>query len=312
MWTPIDKWRRAALPLWLISMVLLVLVEFFGVKVNGAQRWLEIPGLGFRFQPVELCKLTTLLLVAAVVARRDGHEELSGTRTLVAAGLTLPPMGLLLLQPDLGNAVLLAGLVGLLLVVAGTRLARLVAPGLIGIVGIGLYVTQNAYAWRRITGFMNPWATSQGEGYQLTQSFVAFGRGGLFGVGLGNGKQKLAYLPEAHTDFVLSLVAEELGLIGVLLVLAGFVGLLLAGSRIAAHARDRFTLLVAYGMTSLLTVPAIINAAVVMGMMPTKGLTLPFLSYGRTSLVMCCVALGLLLSAARQSASRRPRTRRAR
>ncbi len=312
MWTPIDKWRRAALPLWLISMVLLVLVEFFGVKVNGAQRWLEIPGLGFRFQPVELCKLTTLLLVAAVVARRDGHEELSGTRTLIAAGLTLPPMGLLLLQPDLGNAVLLAGLVGLLLVVAGTRLARLVAPGLIGIVGIGLYVTQNAYAWRRITGFMNPWATSQGEGYQLTQSFVAFGRGGLFGVGLGNGKQKLAYLPEAHTDFVLSLVAEELGLIGVLLVLAGFVGLLLAGSRIAAHARDRFTLLVAYGMTSLLTVPAIINAAVVMGMMPTKGLTLPFLSYGRTSLVMCCVALGLLLSAARQSASRRPRTRRAR
>jgi cell division protein FtsW len=199
-------------------------------------------------------------------------------------------------------------LVALLLIVAGTRLARMVAPGLIGILGIGLYVTQNAYAWRRITGFLNPWATSQGEGFQLVQSFVAFGLGGVFGVGLGNGQQKLAYLPEAHTDFVLSLVAEELGLVGVLVVLAGFVGLLLAGSRIAARARDRFALLVAFGMTTLLTVPAIINAAVVMGMIPTKGLTLPFLSYGRTSLVICCVALGLLLSAARQSAPPRARS----
>ena len=110
-WTPIDRWRQAALPLWVLSLVLLVLVEFLGVRVNGAQRWLELPGLGFRFQPVELCKLTTLLLVAAVIARRDGHDELSGTRSLVAAGLTLPPIGLLLVQPDLGNAVLLACLV---------------------------------------------------------------------------------------------------------------------------------------------------------------------------------------------------------
>ncbi|MDG2334182.1 MAG: putative lipid II flippase FtsW [Myxococcota bacterium] len=312
MWTPIDKWRRLALPLWILSLGLLLAVEFFGVKVNGAQRWLEVPGLGFRFQPVELCKLTTLLLVAALVARRDGRDELSGTRTLIAASLALPPMALLLLQPDLGNAVLLACLVGLLLIVAGTRLSRLIAPGLIGIAGIVVYISYNPYAWRRITGFMHPWATSQGEGYQLTQSFVAFGRGGLFGVGLGNGEQKLAYLPEAHTDFILSLVAEELGLVGVLVVLGGFVCLLLAGSRIAARARDRFALLVAFGMTSLLTVPAIINSAVVMGMMPTKGLTLPFLSYGRTSLVMCCVALGLLLSAAREPAGSRSRARRKR
>ena len=309
MWTPIDRWRQAALPLWLISLLLLVAVEFFGVEVNGAQRWLALPGLGFRFQPVEICKLTTLLLVAVVVARRDGHEELSGTRTLVAAGLTLPPMALLLLQPDLGNAVLLACLVGLLLIVAGTRLARLVAPALLGIAGVGLYVSSHAYAWRRITAFLDPWATSRGEGYQLVQSLVAFGRGGIDGVGLGNGHQKLAYLPEAHTDFVLSLVAEELGLIGVLAVLAGFVMLLLAGCRIATRARDRFTLLVAFGMTMLLTVPGLVNAAVVMGMMPTKGLTLPFLSYGRTSLVICCVALGLLLSAARESHRPPPRTR---
>ena len=307
MWTPIERWRQAALPLWLISILLLVAVEFFGVEVNGAQRWLAAPGLGFRFQPVEICKLTTLLLVAAVIARRDGHEELSGARTLVAAALTLPPMVLLLLQPDLGNAILLACLVALLLIVAGTRLARLVAPALLGIAGVGLYVASHPYAWRRVTGFLDPWATSRGEGYQLVQSLVAFGRGGIDGVGLGNGHQKLSYLPEAHTDFVLSLIAEELGLVGVLAVLAGFVMLLVAGSRIATRARDRFTLLVAFGMTMLLTVPGLINAAVVMGMIPTKGLTLPFLSYGRTSLVVCCVALGLLLSAARES--QHPRTK---
>ena len=305
MWTPIEGWRRAALPLWIVSLALMVAVEFFGTTVNGAQRWLEVPGMGFRFQPVELCKLTTLLLVAAIVAHRSGHEELSASRTGVAALLTLFPVALLLLQPDLGNAVLLASLVALLLIAAGTRLSRLVAPGLIGVIGIALYVSHNAYAWRRITGFLNPWATSRAEGFQLVQSFVAFGRGGLFGIGLGNGQQKLAYLPEAHTDFVLSLVAEELGLVGVLIVLAAFVGLLVAGCRIAARARDRFTLLVAFGMTTLLTVPAIVNAAVVMGMIPTKGLTLPFLSYGRTSLVMCCVALGLLLSCAKDAGARR-------
>jgi len=309
MWTPIQSWRRAALPLWIFSLALMLAVEFFGTTVNGAQRWLEVPGMGFRFQPVELCKLATLLLVAAIVSHRSGHEELSATRTAVAAVLTLFPVSLLLLQPDLGNAVLLASLVALLLIAAGTRLSRLVAPGLIGVAGIALYIFHNAYAWRRITGFLNPWATSRAEGFQLVQSFVAFGRGGIFGIGLGNGQQKLAYLPEAHTDFVLSLVAEELGLVGVLIVLAAFVGLLIAGCRIAAQARDRFTLLVAFGMTTLLTVPAVVNAAVVMGMIPTKGLTLPFLSYGRTSLVMCCVALGLLLSCAKDSGALRRVTR---
>ena len=312
MWIPIQGWRRAALPLWIFSLALMLAVEFFGITVNGAQRWLEVPGMGFRFQPVELCKLTTLLLVAAIVAHRSGHEELSANRTGVAAVLTLFPVALLLLQPDLGNAVLLASLVALLLIAAGTRLSRLVAPGLIGVIGIVLYVLHNAYAWRRITGFLNPWATSRAEGFQLVQSFVAFGRGGLFGIGLGNGQQKLAYLPEAHTDFVLSLVAEELGLVGVLIVLAAFMGLLVAGCRIAARAQDRFTLLVAFGMTTLVTVPAIVNAAVVMGMIPTKGLTLPFLSYGRTSLVMCCVALGLLLSCARASGARPRVSRRSR
>ena len=295
---PTSFWRRIALPLYVFSVLLLVGVEIAGVKVNGAQRWLAIPGL-IRFQPVEICKFTTVLMVASLIAHRDGHEEVSLRRTIAAGALALPPIGLLVMQPDLGNAVLLAGLVSLLLVVAGTRLTRLWAPALVGIAAIALYVSQNTYALRRITGFIDPWATYRAEGFQLVQSFVAFGRGGLFGVGLGNGQQKLSYLPEAHTDFILALVAEEMGLVGILLVLAAFAMLMLAGTRIAQNCKDRFALLLAFGMTTLLTIPAVINAAVVMGMLPTKGLTLPFLSYGRTSLIMNCAALGLLLGLAR-------------
>jgi len=218
-------------------------------------------------------------------------------------GLTLPPIALLLNQPDLGNAVLLAVLVVLLLIVAGIRLRNLVLPALVGVLGIVAYIARNPYAMRRVASFWDPWKDSLGAGFQLVQSFVAFSQGGLWGVGLGNGRQKLFYLPEAHTDFVLSLVAEELGLIGVLFVLGAFAALLVAGSRIARRTRARFTLLLAFSATTLLTVPAIVNAAVVMGLLPTKGLTLPFLSYGGSSLVMCCAVLGLLFGVARRSAA---------
>jgi cell division protein FtsW len=163
------------------------------------------------------------------------------------------------------------------------------------------YIASNPYALRRVMSFLDPWKDPLGAGFQLIQSFIAFNQGGLFGVGLGNGKQKLFYLPEAHTDFILSLVAEELGLIGVLLVLGAFAALLTFGTRIARRARSRFALLMAFGTTSLLAGPAVVNAAVVMGLLPTKGLTLPFLSYGGTSLVICCTILGALLGISRQS-----------
>lgn len=296
---PMAAWRRLALPLWALSVVMLLLTWAVGVEVKGAQRWLAIPGMGLRFQPAEVAKFATLLAVATVISRRDGHEELSMGRAFAAAALALPPMALLIVQPDLGNTLLIAALVGLLLIVGGTRFVRLIMPGVLIAAFVVLYIARNAYALRRITGFMDPWANKLGEGYQLVQSMVAFGRGGLFGVGIGNGQQKLAYLPEAHTDFILALVAEELGLVGVLLVLGGFAGLLVAGTRIARASVQRFDLLVGFGMTSLLTVPALVNASVVMGLLPTKGLTLPFLSYGRTSLIVCCVALGLLLGVAR-------------
>ncbi len=290
--------RRLAMPFWGLTIALLFATLLFGIEVNGAQRWIEFPGI--RFQPGELAKCATLIAGAAWLSRKDDRRELSTRRSVQAAGIALLPATLLLLQPDLGNAVVLVVLAAGLLFIAGTPWPRFVLPGLAGVVLVSLYVVNNDYAWRRIMGFLDPFREAQGAGWQLVQSYVAFGQGGLLGQGLGNGRQKLEYLPEVHTDFVLALIAEELGLIGVLFVLGAFAALWVAGTRAARRATDRFDLFCAFGMVTLLTVPAFLNASVVMGLVPTKGLTLPFISYGRTSLVVSCFALGILLGIARR------------
>jgi cell division protein FtsW len=300
---PCSSLRRIAMPFWLLTVGLLVATLAFGVEVNGARRWLEVAALGLRFQPGELAKCATLLAVATWLSRKDDRRELSTRRSVQAAGIALLPAGLLLLQPDLGNAVVLVALCALLLFIAGTPWPRFVIPGTAGVLLVGVYVWSNDYAWRRVMGFLDPFGEARGAGWQLVQSYVAFGHGSLFGQGLGNGRQKLEYLPEVHTDFVLALVAEELGLVGVLVVLGAFAALWVTGTRVARQARDRFDLLCGFAMVSLLTLPAFLNASVVMGLVPTKGLTLPFLSYGRTSLVMSCFALGLLLGIARRQAA---------
>ncbi|HBZ72415.1 MAG TPA: putative lipid II flippase FtsW, partial [Deltaproteobacteria bacterium] len=300
---PLSSWRRMALPAWGISVALLVLTQAIGVRTNGAQRWLVIPGTGVTFQPVELAKLATLLVVAQLLARNEGPSAFRPRNVVPIVAVALVPAALLVLQPDLGNAVVLLALTGALLFAAGAPLRLFVLPALIGALGVTAYVLTHAYAGARMTSFLRPWETSGREGYQLVQSFVAFGRGHVLGVGVGAGRQKLAYLPEAHTDFVLAGVAEELGLVGVLVVIGGFAALLLGGLRIARRARDRYSLLVAFAATLLLTLPAAINAAVVMGLLPTKGLAMPFLSYGRSATLACFLALGLLLGIGRREAA---------
>jgi cell division protein FtsW len=296
---PLRAVHAAALPLWGLSLLALAATAAFGHEAGGARRWLALPGLGVTVQPAELAKLATVLAVSALLARRDGRGEVAPRRFLLALALAGAPALLCLLQPDFGNAVLLLLLAACLLFVAGAPLRALAWPGLAGAGAVAAYSLLQPYALRRWTGFLDPWARSGAEGFQLVQSFVAFGRGGLFGVGLGDGRQKLFYLPEAHTDFILSVVGEELGLAGVLVVLGAFAALALAGLRIAEGARQRFGALLAFGATALLAVPALLNAAVVMGLVPTKGLTLPFLSYGRSSLLVSALAVGLLLAVAR-------------
>ena len=298
---PLRAWHTLSLPLWLLSCGLLVATLVGGHSAGGARRWLALPGLGAAFQPAELAKLATLLAAAALLARSEGRRPLPPGRIAAALGLAALPASLCLLQPDFGNAVVLLSLVVLLLFVAGAPLRVLGVPAALGSLGVALYSWLQPYALRRWLGFLHPWVRADAEGFQLVQSFVAFGRGGLFGVGLGDGRQKLFYLPEAHTDFILSIIAEELGLVGVLVVLGAFAALALAGLRIALRSRERFALLAAFGMTALIVLPAALNAAVVMGLLPTKGLTLPFLSYGRSSLLVSFLAVGILAGIARHA-----------
>jgi len=289
---PLAVWRRLALPLWGISSVLLLVTLVVGIEVNGARRWLELPGL--RLQAAEVAKFATVLAVAVLLTASPSRRARLKP-VIRAVALCVPPIALLLLQPDFGSSLVLCAAVGALLFATGTPMRLLVPPSIFAAAGAALYVALNPYAQARLIGFLHPWATATREGFQLVQSFVAFGRGGLFGVGLGDGRQKLYYLPEVHTDFILAGIAEELGLVGVLAVLGAFAAFVWAGVRIARRAQEPFAALVAIGMTSLIGIPAAINAGVVMGLLPTTGFTLPFVSYGGNSLLICSLAVGILL-----------------
>ena len=292
---PIGAWRRLATPLWGLGVILLALTLVVGTEAHGARRWLAVPGLPLSLQAAEFAKWATLIALAAELAPTAGDG--APTRRALGRGLGLlsVPAALLLLQPDFGSTAVLVALGGMLLFVAGIPVSRLAVPTVAALAGAAAYVSLTPYARARWIGFLDPWSTARDQGFQLVQSFVAFGRGGAFGVGLGDGRQKLFFLPEAHTDFILSVVAEEMGLVGVLVVLAAFAVLLVAGTRIARRAPDRFTALAAFAMTGFLVVPAIVNAAVVMGLLPTTGFALPFLSFGANALVVCALALGILL-----------------
>jgi cell division protein FtsW len=289
---PLKLWRKLALPLWGASIALLFATLVVGIDVNGARRWLELPG--FRLQGAEFAKFATVLAVAVLLTAKPSRK----TRLkpiFCAAALCVPPVALLLLQPDFGSSLVLCATVGLLLFAAGLPMRLLIPPALVSIGAAAIYIALRPYAHVRWIGFLDPWATATREGFQLVQSFVAFGRGGVFGVGLGSGRQKLYYLPEAHTDFILAGIAEELGLVGVLVVLGAFAAFVWAGSRIARRAREPLAALVAIGMTALIGIPAAVNGAVVMGLLPTTGFTLPFVSYGGNSLLVCSLAVGVLL-----------------
>ncbi len=299
---PLRMWQRVSLWLWAGGVALLVATLVFGVEANGARRWLVLPGVPVAIQAAEPAKLATALAVAALLANAT-PKSLASWALLQRVGILVAlPVALLLLQPDFGSAVMLCAVVGFVLFAAGLPFRVLALPVVAGALGATLYIGVRPYAAARVRGFVDPWQSAHAEGFQLVQSFVAFGRGGTFGVGLGNGLQKLSYLPEAHTDFILSVVAEEVGLFGVLLVLGAFAALCFAGLRIAGRARQPFALLTASACTALIVVPALCNAAVVMGLLPTKGLTLPFLSHGSNSLVCSALAIGILLRAGREPA----------
>jgi len=309
---PLRVWQRLGPVLLLTGLLLLVAVEIpgFGVTVKGSTRWLNLPG--FRLQVSEPFKEFAVVYLAGYVVRHGDALRRESWAFLRPLGLLGLGAALLLWEPDFGAAaVLMATAVGLLFL-AGARLLPLTALFAALVAAAAALVIWEPYRMRRLVGFLDPWAHAQDAGYQLAQALIAFGRGGWFGVGLGNSVQKMFYLPEGHTDFLLAVIGEELGWIGVAAVILAF-GLLLwrifAVARLAERAELAFGAWLAYGIGLWLGITAVVNMGVNLGVLPTKGLTLPLMSYGGGSLVVDCVALALVLrvdAEARERLAARP------
>ncbi len=292
-------WRKLALPILGVTAVLLVLVLIPGVGtlVKGARRWLRAGPVSI--QPAEMVKLVVVLYLAAYLTKKGDRlrDFLKGfVPPLVVVGILA---ALVVLERDLGTVVVV-GLVTLgLLFLAGARLTHLLGLFAMAAPLVAFMVWRSPYRMKRLMTFLDPSKDPTGAGFQVNQSTLAFGSGGLFGVGLGEGKQKLFFLPEAHTDFVLALVGEELGLIGTAAVMVLYMILVVKGFQVAARAREPFGRHLAHGITLLIGLQAMINAGVATGMLPTKGLTLPLVSYGGSSLLVSMTAVGILLSISR-------------
>lgn len=289
-------WRKLAVPLLLVSLVLLVLVLIPGIggKVKGASRWIKLPG--FNLQPSELTKIALIMYMAYSIDKKQDRIRSLTAGFLPYMIVLMVLLGLLLKQPDLGAALTLAAVTVTMLFAAGTRLVFILGSGMVALPFLVYLVTQSAYRLKRIKAYLNPEQDPTGIGWQIIQSKYAFGAGGIFGQGLGEGKQKLFYLPEAHTDFILSVVGEELGFIGVLIIIGMFFILVQRAMRIAMAAQDSFGRFLALGIAVLFAVEATVNMGVVTGILPTKGLALPFLSYGGSSLIVSLFAVGVLLN----------------
>ncbi|MDH3293384.1 MAG: putative lipid II flippase FtsW [Acidimicrobiia bacterium] len=293
--------RRLAGPGMIVAILLLILVLLpgVGVTVNGSQRWIEIEG--FRLQPSEFAKLAMVVFVADLLARRErrmDRPELTIRPVMLALGVL---SALIVVQPKLGTPLVLAAVACLMLFVAGAKLPNLLAwTGVLAVLGT-IAAFAESYRKDRLTSFLDPWANADDTAFQLIQSRVGIASGGVGGVGLGASRAKWGFLPEAHSDFIFAIVAEEVGLLGASAVILAFVLIAFFGVRAALGAPDRFGMLLAAGITIWLVFQAFLNIGIVIGVLPTTGEPLPFLSYGGSSMITTLTAAGLLTGVARRS-----------
>jgi cell division protein FtsW len=287
--------RYLAVPLLLASLGLCLAVLLVAPEINGARRWFLLGPASF--QPSELAKLALCLFAAVYLARRSTPRTL-GELARPLGLVTAVFCGLILLEPDLGTTIALCAMVLAVLLVAAVPV-RLVAVAALLAAGVGLIaIWAEPYRRARVFSFLDPWSDAQGSGFQIVQAMIGIGSGGITGEGLGEGVQKVLYLPEAHTDMIFAVVGEELGLVGSALVIAAFAAFAVAGFRIALRCRDPFGKLLAAGLTSLVCAQATINLAAVLGIAPLTGIPLPFVSYGGSSLVVLLAGVGILLNIA--------------
>ncbi len=296
--------RRLVFPMLVLSVLMLIAlwIPGLGIMRGGARRWLRVgPVL---WQPVEMVKLALVFFLADFLSRRYERMQWFEQGPLPAMLCVGPIACLVLKQPDFGNTVMIALVLFAMLYAAGARLKHLGGAGSAALAVLALQAAAKSYRVRRMSTFLDPWQTARGAGFQLIQSFIALGAGGGFGVGLGADNQKMFYLPQAHTDFVFAVIGEEFGIVGAAAVVALFGLILFRGMKIAHDEPDPFASLLAVGLTALISFQALINMAVVVGMVPTKGLPLPFVSYGGTAIVIGMAELGALLALARRPAVR--------
>ena len=294
------QWKKITKPAYFITILALVAVLLVGENINGATRWLKIAGISF--QPSELAKYVIVFFLAMMIDKYGGISK-SWKAPLIYLITAAIFSVLVYLENNLSIASIIMFVAFIMVFVSGMSFKQTLA--LIGIGGVAgtLGIFTSDYRTERFISFLDPWKYANDEGYQLVHSLYAIGSGGLFGVGLGNSKQKALYMPEPHNDFIFAIIGEELGLIGCIAVIIIFVVLIVSGVKVAARAKDRYGKLLATGIISVIAVQAIINIAVVTGSMPVTGVPLPFISYGGTSLVFNLAAMGVLLNISRQCKS---------
>ncbi len=291
------RWyKRLIYPILGVTFVMLIIVLIPGVGViqNNARRWFSIGGMSF--QPAEVAKIAVITYLAYSLSKKgDKIRKFSVgfVPHLAVVGLTV---ALLMKQPDFGSSIMLITMMGIMLFVSGARLAYLSGFAVLGVIGGFFAITSSEMRMKRILAFMDPWSHRQDVGYQISESLIAIGTGGVTGRGLGNGVGKLGYVPELWNDFIGTIVAEELGLVGVILLVSLFAGILWRGVRISFQCDDPFGQLLAFGLTMLLGLQGAVNLCVVTGLLPTKGLTLPFVSFGGSSMIMVLFSIGILLN----------------
>ena len=291
--------KELSKPMMLVSILLLVLVlvPHISKEISGAKRWFKLGPVNF--QPSEFAKIAILIYMADFIARKKELVK-SFMRGYVPAMLILgTTVGLILLEPDLGTSVTISVITIMMLYVSGLRVSYIIASLLASLPLMYALLFRVPFRKRRIMIFLNPWADKRGTGFQIIQSFIALGSGGLLGVGLGQSRQKLFYLPASHTDFIFSIIGEELGFIGTASVVILFILFVWEGMKVAMRTSGLFEKMLSFGIVSMIALEAIINIGVTAGALPTKGLPLPFISYGGSGLIFHLAAVGLLLNAAK-------------
>jgi cell division protein FtsW len=282
------------------TVTLALVVVLFSTPINGSSRWFGVGGIGV--QPSELAKLSAIFFVAAILERRMERIDEVGY-ALVPIGLVVAMLaGLILAEPDVGTAMTLFIIAATMVFAAGVNYRYVVGVILGGLPLAYLGLMSASYRRRRLMAFWNPWIDPLGDGFQIIQSLIAVGAGGMFGRGFMAGVQKLFYLPEPHTDFIYAVIGEEFGLVGTSIILLCFVVIAWRGLHVAIHAPDRFGSFLAVGLTTMMAVQAFVNISVVLGMMPTKGIPLPLVSFGGSSLVISLLGMGILLNVSQHTA----------